>query len=74
MPQYYVFEGTIGTQLAIADDPAGSRLPRRQFGGWRPLKTISVQHGGGPLIAADSDDTIAGIEKDGYYLWPQPKS
>jgi hypothetical protein len=74
MPQYHVFQGTTGTQVAITDDPTGAKLPRRQTGGWYPMKTLSVEPGGGPLIAADSDDIIAAVAKDGYYLYPPPKS
>ena len=73
MPEYHMFQGTTGTQIAITDDPRGTKLPKRQLGNWQPMKGISVQPGGGPLIGADSDEIIAGIAKDGYYLWPQPK-
>jgi hypothetical protein len=73
MAEYYVFRGTTGTQMVITSDDTGAKLPRRELGVWALMKTVSIAPGGGPLIGADSDAVIAGVEKDGYYLWPQPE-
>ena len=73
MTTYYIFHSTAETQVAITDDRTGARLPKPEFGYWEQMKSVSIKPGGGPLIRADSDDVIAGVSRNGYYLWPQPK-
>jgi hypothetical protein len=74
MPTYNVFKGSTGAQKAITVNKTGSKLPKRQAGNWVYEKDIRINPGGGPLIGADSEAIIAGVTKDGYYLWPQPKT
>jgi hypothetical protein len=75
MTHYHVFQAVPGIQVAVTSDSTGKKLPKRQSGGWYPMRTIAVRPGGGPLIDADSDEVIAAIDRDGYFLWPKlPRS
>jgi hypothetical protein len=67
----YRFKATTGMGMALTDDKSGAKLPKRKFGAWAFDKEMNISAGDGPLIGADSDQIIKGIERDGYFLWPQ---
>lgn len=71
MSDFYVFQKSVGTQIAISDDKAGTKLPKSENGTWALLRSLNVRPGGGPLIGADSDEVIEDIKRDGYSLWPK---
>ena len=70
MTHYHVFQAVPGIQMAVTSDSTGKKLPKPPSGGWYPMRTLVVEAGGGPLIDADSDEVIAAIDRDGYFLWP----
>jgi len=72
MAKYYVFQGTTGSGRAITDDKSGAKLPKRKFGEWVFEKEIDLKPGEN-RIGFGADEIVAGVEKDGYVLWPQPK-
>ena len=72
MAKYYVFRGTTGTAQMVTDDRSGAKLPQHPFGKWVFSKQLNLKPGE-HRIGASSDDIIAGVEKDGYYRWPQPE-
>jgi hypothetical protein len=74
MPNYHVFKQSAGTAQAVTDDTFGEKLPKLQSEAWVYEKQVTINHGGGPFIGADSDDVIEDIEQEGYFLWPQSKS
>ena len=71
---YYIFHSTAETQVAITDDRTGGKIAqagvwllgadekRIHQAGWRASHWGSAPH-----------DVIAGVSRNGYYLWPQPK-
>jgi hypothetical protein len=73
MLNYHVFKQSIGTARAVTDDRIGEKLPKLQFETWVYEKEVTINHGGGLFIGADSDEVIEAIERDGYYLLPQSK-
>lgn len=73
MTIYHIFKQSSGTSRAVTDDTDGEKLPRLKSGTWVYEKEVTINHGGGPLEGADSDDVIEGVERDGYYLLPQSK-
>jgi hypothetical protein len=74
MPNYHVFKQSAGTARAVTDDRIGEKLPKLQFETWVYEKEVTINHGGGLFIGADSDEVIEAIERDGYYLLPQSKA
>jgi hypothetical protein len=73
MPHYHLFKQSAGTAEAVTDDAIGEKLPRLRSETWVHEKEVTINHGGGPFIGADSDDVIEGVETEGYYLCPQSK-
>jgi hypothetical protein len=71
MPKYHMFKQSAGTAEAVTDDKIGEKLPKLQSKTWVYEKEVTIKHGGGPFIGADSDDVIDGVEQDGYFLCPQ---
>jgi hypothetical protein len=55
-------------RVVVVEDSA--KLPP---GTWAPRGSVDVNQGDGPRIGANSDDILAGIERDGYYEWPAKK-
>lgn len=74
MPNYHMFKQSSGTARAATDDRIGEKLPKLKSGTWIYDREVTVNHGGGPLDGADSDEVIEAIEQDGYYFWPQPEA
>jgi hypothetical protein len=74
MPKYHLFKQSTGTARAVTDNRIGEKLPKLQFETWVYEKEVTINHGGGLFIGADSDDVIDAIEQDGYYFWPQSKA
>ncbi len=74
MLNYHVFKQSTGTVRAATDDRIGEKLPKLQFETWVYEKEVTINHGGGLFMGADSDEVIEAIERDGYYLWPQSKA
>jgi len=74
MLNYHVFKQSVGTARAVTDDRIGEKLPKLQFETWVYEKEVTINHGGGLFIGADSDEVIEAIEREGYYLWPQSKA
>jgi len=70
VPTYHVFKPTTGTGRVVTDDKTGGKLPKRVLGSWEFEREVTIDADGVPIIGADSDDVIAGVKKDGYYLWP----
>jgi hypothetical protein len=71
MPNYHVFKQSAGTAEAVTDDKIGEKLPKLQSKTWVYEKEVTINHGGGPFIGADSDEVIDCVEKYGYFLWPR---
>lgn len=72
MTKYYVFQPKKSSgRVAATDDKSGAKLPT-EFGPWSLTREIDLQPGE-HRIGASADDIIAGVKKDGYYMWPQPK-
>ena len=74
MLNYHVFKQSTGTARAVTDDRIGEKLPKLQFKAWVYEKEVTINHGGGLFIGADSDEVMEAIERDGYYLLPQSKA
>lgn len=73
MPNYHMFKRSGGTAEAVTDDKMGEKLPRLRSESWVYEKEVTISHGGGPFIGADSDDVIDCVEQDGYFLCRQTK-
>jgi hypothetical protein len=71
MVKYSVFKGTTGTRIAVTDDKSGKKLPKRDFGDWVFARETDFVPGA-KTIGPPAEDVIAAVEKDGYYLWPEP--
>jgi hypothetical protein len=66
---YHVFKPSTGTARAVTDDKSGGKLPERPIGSWIYEKDVTINPGW-PLIGANSNEVIAAIRRDGFYLWP----
>lgn len=69
----YVFKPTDGRARMATDDETGAKLPKRRTGGWIHEGDVEIVPGAGTFNGASSDDVIAGIQRDGYYLWLDPE-
>jgi len=67
----YRFKATTGMGMALTDDKTGAKLPKRQFGTWQFDKEMDINEQDGSRIGAGSDDIVQGVQRDGYFLWPQ---
>jgi hypothetical protein len=67
----YIFKKGKGSRKALTADKEGSNLPQdgRPWP-WIFEKKINIESSDGPRIGASSAQIIAGIEKNGYFLWP----
>jgi hypothetical protein len=65
----YKFEAAIGLQFALATDNSGQNLPA---GGapWKLLGVTKVEPGK-QLIGASSDEILAAIQRNGYFIYPK---
>ena len=70
---YYVFRPTTGRARMVTDDKIGAKLPKRRTGEWIRDSDLEIIPGGDTLIGASADDVIAGVQRDGYYLWLEPE-
>ena len=68
MPNYHMFKKSASTARAVTDDTIGEKLPRLRSEAWVYEKAVTINHGGGPFVGADSDEVIERIEEEGYYL------
>ena len=58
----------------ITDDKIGAKLPKRRTGEWIHDADLEIAPGGNTSIGASSDEVIASIRRDGYYLWLEPET
>ena len=70
---YYVFKPTTGRARMVTDNKVGAKLPKRRTGEWIHDGDLEIIPGGDTSIGAPADDVIAGIQRDGYYLWLEPE-
>ena len=70
---YYVFKPTTGRARMVTDDKIGAKLPKRRTGEWILDRDLEIIPGGDTSIGVSADDVIAGIQRDGYYLWLEPE-
>ena len=71
---YHVFKPSTGRARMITDDKIGAKLPKRRTGEWIHDGDLEITPGGDTSIGASSDDVIASIQRDGYYLWLEPET
>jgi hypothetical protein len=64
----YKFEAAIGWQLALATDNSGQNLPAG--GAPRKLLGLTKIEPGKQLIGASSDEILAAILRNGYFIYP----
>lgn len=66
-----LYKFTSGGRVAVTKDKTGSNLPS---GKWKFESEMEINAGDGPRIGASSAQILAGIERDGYFIWPVKKS
>lgn len=69
---YYIFKPESGRARLLTQDKGGAKLPKRRTGEWVSDGQLEIVHGGTTPMGASSDDVMAGIERDGYFLWLEP--
>ena len=57
-----------GRRVALVADK--TRLPATK-GTWNAAGSMDIDAKDGPRIGAGSADIIAGVERDGFFVWPQ---
>jgi len=65
----YKFGAAVGQRVALTAAHSGKNLPA-DGAPWKPMGTMRIEPGGTPLIGASSDEIIAGIQKEGFFIWP----
>ncbi len=57
------------TKVGFTTDSSGANLPAA-LGPWEPHGTTTLRHGDGPKIGDNSSAIIAGVERDGFFIYP----
>ena len=63
------FHKDVGLRCALTQDKSGGNLPNDGMP-WIYEKPIYVYESDEPRIGASSVEIIAGVQADGYFLWP----
>ncbi len=68
--QFYKFKSKKkAKKLGFTTDPEGANLPA-VLAPWEAAGTINLRPGDGPKTGDNSTAIIAGVERDGYFVYP----
>ena len=70
---YYIFKPESGRARLLTDDKSGAKLPKRRTGEWVRDGQLEIRPDGNTSMGASSNDVIANVQRDGYFLWLEPE-